>query len=197
MDAVKGAAAARASARSGVLTSTVSPGDHFFRIASSSGGKPSPGSTATVSFDGPGAPAEPELFDNLQSLSRFEDPAMKYFSGTATYTNSFTVGKKETVDGLRIDLGKVYYMADVFVNGEHAGFLWKAPYRLEWYGPVNQGENTIEVRVINLWPNRLIGDAQRGATKTTFTSSPFFYRADSPLLPAGLVGPVTVTKLQE
>ena len=151
----------------------------------------------TVSFDGPGAPAEPELFDNLQSLSRFEDPAMKYFSGTATYTNSFTVGKKETVDGLRIDLGKVYYMADVFVNGEHAGFLWKAPYRLEWYGPVNQGENTIEVRVINLWPNRLIGDAQRGATKTTFTSSPFFYRADSPLLPAGLVGPVTVTKLQE
>jgi hypothetical protein len=137
------------------------------------------------------------VFDNLQSLSRFDNPSVKYFSGTATYTNAFTLDKKEAVDGLRIELGEVYYMADVFVNGEHAGFLWKAPYRLDWFGPLNQGENTVEVRVINLWPNRLIGDAQPGAERKAFTSSPFFYRADSHLLPAGLVGPVTVTKLEK
>ena len=150
----------------------------------------------TVSFDGPGAPGDTKLFDNLQSLTESEDPAVKYFSGTATYTNSFTLGKKEVADGLRIELGEVYYMADVFVNGEHAGFLWKAPYRLDWFGPLTQGENTVEVRVINLWPNRLIGDAQPGAGKVTFTANSF-YQADSDLFPAGLVGPVKVTKLQK
>ena len=59
-----------------------------------------------------------------------------------------------------------------------------------------QGENTVEVRVINLWPNRLIGDAQPGAGKVTFTANSF-YQADSDLFPAGLVGPVKVTKLQK
>ena len=148
----------------------------------------------TVTLDGPGAPEGTQVFDNLQSLTEFENPGIKYFSGTATYTNSFILGKKETADGLRIELGDVFFMADIYVNGEHAGFLWKAPYSLDWFGKLNPGENTIKVRVINLWPNRLIGDAQPGAEKSTFTAMPFF-RAGSPLLPSGLVGPVKVTRL--
>ena len=150
----------------------------------------------TVSFDGPGAPESPTLFDNLQSLTRFDNPSIKYFSGTTTYTNSFTLGRNESVDGLRIDLGEVYYMADVFVNGEHAGFLWKAPYRLDWFGTLNPGVNTVEVRVVNLWPDRLIGDAQPGAEKTTYTATQF-YQASSPLPPSGLAGPVNIWKLAE
>ncbi len=52
--------------------------------------------------------------------------------------------------------------------------------------------NTLQVRVTNLWVNRIIGDAQPGTTqKITFTTMPF-YQANSPLLPSGLLGPVTV-----
>ena len=68
-------------------------------------------------------------------------------------------------------------------------FLWKAPYSVDWMGPLKPGENTLEVKVINTWPNRLIGDAQPGARQVTYTTMPF-YRADSPLTPAGLMGPV-------
>ena len=70
----------------------------------------------------------------------------------------------------------------------------KAPYKTRWMGTLLPGKNTVEIRVVNLWPNRLIGDAQPGAKKTTYTTMPF-YRADAPLRPAGLIGPVRLEKL--
>jgi hypothetical protein len=71
------------------------------------------------------------------------------------------------------------------------GTLWKAPYRLALSGSVRQRRNELEIRVANLWANRLIGDAQPGATKVAFTTVPT-YRADAPLRPSGLIGPVSV-----
>ena len=147
-----------------------------------------------VSFEGLGAPQGSRTFATLASYTESEEEAVKYFSGIATYTNTFTLGKKEKADGLRIDLGSVGQMADVFINGEHVDFLWKAPYKVDWTGTLKPGRNTIEVRVVNTWPNRLIGDAQPGAEKLTYTTMPF-YRADSPLTPSGLMGPVVLEKL--
>jgi hypothetical protein len=54
---------------------------------------------------------------------------------------------------------------------------------------VHGGNNTVQVRVANSWVNRLIGDAQPGATKITWTAMPT-YAASAPLQPSGLVGPV-------
>lgn len=146
----------------------------------------------TVRFEGPGAPESPVTMATLASLSTSEDPAVKFFSGTATYTRPFVVGKKQkNLRGCTIDLGDVFWMADVYVDGRHAGFLWKKPYVLQLDGPLAPGSHTLEVRVVNLWPNRIIGDAQPGARKHTFT--PFsFYGADAPLQPSGLAGPVKI-----
>ena len=152
------------------------------------------GKTWTVSFDGAGAPDGLLKFTGLSSLSESSDPAVKYFSGTATYKNTFKVKGKAA--GIAIDLGEVGQMADVFINGQHVAFLWKAPYRVEWTGPVRSGKNTIEVKVVNLWVNRLIGDAQPGAVQQAHALMPF-YRADSPLLPSGLIGPVSLEVLAE
>jgi hypothetical protein len=86
-------------------------------------------------------------------------------------------------------------MADVFVNGEHVDFLWKAPYKTVFTGTLKPGKNTIEIRVVNLWVNRLIGDMQPGAEGHSFSPVPF-YKADSPLLPSGLIGPVRLDGLR-
>jgi hypothetical protein len=60
---------------------------------------------------------------------------------------------------------------------------------------LKQGENTLEVKVTNLWVNRLIGDQQPDTkTKITYTTQPF-YQADSPLVPSGLLGPVKILGL--
>ena len=149
----------------------------------------------TVVLSGPGAPTSALAMEKLVSLTESDDPAVKYFSGTTTYTNSFTIGKREKVQGMEIDLGQVGEMADVYIDGKHVDFLWKAPYKTVSSDPLGPGTHTLEVRVVNLWPNRLIGDAQPGAEKYTYTVIPF-YQATSPLKPSGLMGPVTLTKLQ-
>jgi hypothetical protein len=79
----------------------------------------------------------------------------------------------------------------VLVNGACLGILWKAPYRIDLTDALKAGANDLEIRVTNLWPNRMIGDKQPGASKITFaTLDP--YKADSPLLESGLLGPVQI-----
>jgi hypothetical protein len=82
-------------------------------------------------------------------------------------------------------------VAQVTINGKLVGTSWHAPFRLDVSDAVKAGRNHIEVQVANLWVNRLIGDAQPGAQKVTFTTLPT-YRAAAPLRPSGLIGPVVL-----
>jgi hypothetical protein len=142
-------------------------------------------------FEGLGAPA-PVASAALGSLTASSDPLVKYFSGTTVYRNSFTLpGGIKPGTPLKLDLGQVGDVAEVTVNGRPAGIAWKPPYEVEIGALVVDGANTVEVRVANLWVNRLIGDAQPGAKKVSFTAAPT-YTADAPLRPAGLIGPVVI-----
>ena len=69
------------------------------------------------------------------------------------------------------------------------GTVWHSPYRLDIGTAVKGGHNQLEIRVADLWVNRLIGDAQPGAKKITYSAMQA-YRADAPLRPSGLMGPV-------
>jgi len=80
----------------------------------------------------------------------------------------------------------------VIVNGQSLGIVWKTPFRMNVTGALKEGQNTLEIKVTNLWVNRLIGDQQPDAgEKITYTTMRF-YRAESPLLPSGLMGPVVL-----
>lgn len=141
----------------------------------------------------PGRGAPPSLtLPKLASLTEQADPGVKYFSGIATYSSTFTLPKgAKAGQPLWINLGEVGEIAAVSVNGRHAGYAWHKPYRVDVSAFVKKGANAIEVKVANLWVNRLIGDAQAGATKVTWTAIPT-YSADAPLRPSGLIGPVTL-----
>ena len=89
-----------------------------------------------------------------------------------------------------LDLGDVKNLAEVIVNGKSLGIVWKKPFRVDVTSALKPGENKVEIKVTNLWVNRLIGDAQPGVTnKITYTTMPF-YQANSKLLPSGLLGPL-------
>jgi len=122
------------------------------------------------------------------------DKGIKYFSGTGTYTKILQAPAEWLTEGtdLWLDLGNVQNLAEVVVNGKSLGIVWKTPFRIELSGALKQGENTLEIKVTNLWVNRLIGDRQPDVKeKVTYTTtSP--YRADSPLKPSGLIGPVKI-----
>jgi hypothetical protein len=156
----------------------------------------------------PGLEAPPDVtLPALASWSEHPDPRVKYFSGTAAYARTFDVPRAWLAPGTRLmlDLGTVREIADVSVNGKAVGVAWKAPYVVDVTDAVKAGANSLTIKVTNLWPNRLIGDAQPGATKHAWTAMDALapddpvallgrgWEADSKLLPSGLLGPVSIT----
>lgn len=150
-----------------------------------------------VSFQkGRGAPKN-AVFNSLTSWSKNTNSGIKYFSGTATYKNSFALNKIDKGSRILLDLGKVKNIAEVLVNGKRIGILWKTPFKIDITDAIKTGENKLEIKVTNVWVNRLIGDAQPGVKhKITFTTMPF-YKADAPLLTSGLLGPVRLISLKK
>jgi hypothetical protein len=138
-----------------------------------------------------GAP-ETITLPELISWSDHPDAGVKYFSGTATYSKTFTAGETLLKAGRRVflNLGDVQIMARVRLNGRDLGILWKPPYRMDITGNLKSGANELQIEVVNLMPNRMIGDAAlpEGKRFTWSTWQPF--KSDTPLLKSGLIGPV-------
>ncbi len=143
-----------------------------------------------------GAPAEAD-FPALASWTANSDSGIEYFSGTATYRNQIQVPNDWVQSGNRVmlSLGVVREFAEVSIDGKPVGgILWKPPFVLDVSGTLHAGANELSVKVTNLWPNRMIGDLQPGVTKT-FTWTDFRpFKADSPLIQSGLLGPVTLQR---
>ncbi len=168
-----------------------------------------------------GAPDQ-VTFDHLMSWSEHSDRGVKYFSGVATYRKTFqwAPARPQGADHKQqvlLDLGRVEVIAEVRLNGKDLGVLWKPPFRVEANGALKPGENTLEVKVANLWANRQIGDEQLpedsdrkpdGTLRSwpqwvqegkpsptgryTFTSWRLWKKNDA-LLASGLLGPVTLS----
>jgi hypothetical protein len=144
-----------------------------------------------------GAPAITS-FEKLHSWTESAHSSIKYYSGTATYARTIHVPASwmTTGAGIELDLGVVKNLADVRVNGELLGNLWKPPFRIDITSALRPGANRVEVRITNTWVNRLIGDKQPGVKPYAYaTFDP--YKVDSTLLPSGLLGPVALLKVSK
>ena len=144
-----------------------------------------------VSFTpGWGAP-EKITFDELTDWTKHADAGIKYFSGKATYRRSFDVSApRAPYAALFLDLGMVNDIAVVRVNGQELGTLWQPPYRVDIATAVKPGANTLEVDIINSWNNRLAGDAALPVEQRYTSVTAETVKKNTPLLPAGLLGPV-------
>ncbi len=150
----------------------------------------------SVSFDPQWGKKEPVVFDALKSWTEFDDPDIRYFSGKATYTNSFTL-KKDQLENRKVilELGNVQELAVIRVNGHAFPVSWHAPFSVDITRHIRAGENTLEVDVVNLWPNRLIGDGKlEKSQRRTRTNILKFDApdADKYLRVSGLLGPVRI-----
>jgi len=167
---------------------------------------PSTAETALTTVEGPwdvafqpgrGAP-DKVTFDTLTSWSTSADAGVKYFSGSASYTKTIQADAGWFAPGTHhvLDLGDVQSLAEVIVNSKSLGIVWKKPFRVDVSKALKTGANTIEVKVTNLWVNRMIGDRQPDAPRQYTFTRPVFYKANSPLLPSGLLGPVRVLQVR-
>ncbi len=145
----------------------------------------------TVQFDGFGAPAETR-FDALTDWTAHANEAIKHYSGTAIYETSFTLEAKPE-GKVVLDLGNVAILATVLVNGKEVGTLWTNPWEINISNYVQPGKNSLQVKVTNAWNNRLVGDAAKAPEeRETYVSREYSFDKKNPLLPSGLLGPVTV-----
>ena len=131
-------------------------------------------------------------FDILCAWNEFQDPFLRFFSGTAAYRTSFHLSSEQVAKGAVLDLGQVFNMAHVFVNGKDLGLLWKEPYKIDVSEALVEGDNTLEIKVTNSWGNRLIGDSALPKEKRATMTSWDFYSPDDPLPTSGLLGPVRI-----
>ena len=168
----------------------------------------------TVSFDPAWGGPEKVIFEQLTDWSQHTDPGIKYYSGTAVYRQTFDKPLTKS-RRLYMDLGKVKNMARVQLNGRDLGVVWTTPWSVDITDVVKSKGNRLEIEVVNLWPNRLIGDEQlpddgirrgqwpdwlkngtpRTSGRYTFTTHRHFTK-DSPLLESGLLGPVTIWEVE-
>ncbi len=138
-----------------------------------------------------GAPNE-VTFDSLTPWNENKNEGIKYFSGTATYTKTIDVAEEWIAENnsIYIDLGEVANVAEVFVNGKSMGVAWKTPFKLNISDVLTAGENELEIKVTNLWVNRLVGDEQPGVTETYSYTGWNFFNENSSLVESGLLGPI-------
>ena len=150
----------------------------------------------TVSFDEKwGGPAQ-AAFTQLVSWTERPEEGIKYYSGTATYRKSFDLGKalQGTQKRISLDLGDVRYVAQVKLNGKDLGAVWTKPFRVEITGAVKPTGNVLEVEVVNLWVNRILGDAGLPPEKR-YAHTNITYKKDEPLVESGLLGPVRLLSI--
>ncbi len=144
----------------------------------------------TVQFDPRWGGPESIVFARLEDWSKRPEEGIRHYSGKATYRKTFDLPGGAAGRPLYLDLGAVRSMAQVRLNGTDLGLVWTAPWRVDISQAVKAAGNRLEIDVINTWANRIIGDARLPAEKRrTWTVYPHL-NADSPLLPAGLLGPV-------
>ena len=137
-------------------------------------------------------PKESLDIDSLFDWSGHSDKQIKYYSGTATYKKIFKYRKKP--EDIWLNLGDFSDIAEVFLNDKRVGVVWTFPHRINITEFLKKGKNLLEIKITNTWRNRLIGDQKLNEEKrTTWTTAPYRLESEE-LLPAGLLGPVSLEK---
>ena len=171
--------------------------------------QPPPQQPVTTSLPAPvtvGGPWQVEFgnssrtFDRLTSWTADDD--LRYFAGTARYQTKFRMPAGWRKEGTRaqIDLGRLWTIGEVWLNGKPLGIAWTDPFTVDATDALRDGENELTVEVTNTWYNRLIGDSklppEKRTTKTNVTTSGGKPWAQLQPLESGLFGPVRVVAVR-
>ncbi len=138
-------------------------------------------------------------FEKLEDWTKRPEEAIKYYSGVATYRKSFDyTPSQDQARPLFLDFGKVNDLARVRLNGQELGIVWTEPYRLAVGSALKAGSNTLEVEIATPWFNRLQGDDKldESQRRTNLKEIAGIIDIRQPLVPSGLLGPVTIRQAE-
>ena len=105
-------------------------------------------------------PPDPVVLPELVDFVSRDD--LCHFSGTAVYRTAFDfAGPKDPSAEYLLTLG--WYrtgLAHVYLNGTDCGTVWCFPHEADVTAALKEGRNELEIRYVNNWCNRLVGDAK-------------------------------------
>lgn len=145
-------------------------------------------------LDSETGPSESMNFPVLTDWTENKNEKIRYYSGSARYSKTFNLKELEEGKEYFINLGNVQVMSRVKLNGEIIGGTWISPHCLYTKGFLKEGENRIEIEVVNTWRNRLIKEKSLPENKRKAWWNTDDIRPRETLRPAGLLGPVTIEK---
>lgn len=98
------------------------------------------------------------IFNKLQSWTLSNNDDIRYFSGTAVYSNTFNISDDISDVSVILNLGTVKELASVTINGQFVTVLWHAPFKVDISKYIRKGVNSVSIAVTNTWANRILGD---------------------------------------
>lgn len=148
----------------------------------------------TVQFPAERGAPRSVVFPELMSWTNHPDAGIRHFSGIATYVQTFMLSNEALGDERRLmlDLGAVQHVAEVFINDQSLGVVWKPPYAVEITEVVTPGENQLRIEVANVWANRLLGDRGKPPSDRLTNTNVAERRQRETSVPSGVMGPVQV-----
>ncbi len=152
----------------------------------------------TVKFQPGRLAPESVEWNELIDWTSSEEPGIKYFSGTTTYSIQFVMPEAAAGD-FWLDLGKVNEVGEISIDGQDLGTVWTFPFRVKVPAKrLSKGSHILEVKVTNVWNNRLVGDQflpeEERITRTNMQGQ---HTKKSPLVPSGLLGPATLLPVKQ
>jgi len=133
-----------------------------------------------------------ELAPQRYALCDWRLHGLKWYSGAASYKNSFKLPEKS--GRYILDLGRVCHQAEVFINGKKAGERVWAPYRLDVTELLNIGDNEMVVVVSNsagVWRQFALLDEGEALGWNKYWNRDNMQREGEKLI-SGLIGPVRI-----
>ena len=149
----------------------------------------------TITFDKTlGGPDKPVTTATLFDFTTSDDPAIKYFSGLATYTNTVQL-KSKPAGKMLLRMPGLKGVAKVYVNGKEASTVWCTPWEADVTKYVKRGKNNIKIEVRNSLANRLIGDAGLPEAERKTWMFTQLYKETNRLVPSGLTDSVFLVEI--
>ena len=140
-----------------------------------------------------GGPGE-VVFEELTDWARNADDRIRYYSGTAVYKKTITLDKLDKDEELVLRIPRLGAMAQVFINGKEVSTIWCSPWEADLTPYVQEGDNALELRVVNSLTNRMIGDVSLPQEERYTYAYPEIVKAGDRLVPSGIIGEVLLVR---
>jgi hypothetical protein len=147
-----------------------------------------------VSFDPKwGGPGE-VVFANLTDWTKHADNRIKYYSGTAVYRKTIQINQPVPGEQVLLRFPQLGSIARVFMNGKEVSIVWCSPWEADVTSFIKDGENALEIQVVNSLTNRMVGDASLPQSKRFTYAYPEIATPQTSLVPSGIIDKVLLVR---